>query len=78
MDGKYKITADGSMLGVKVFAPDGEEITKKVCGFSVSQKPGEVAHLTLEFLASAFEADISAYKDGEINPELEETDAQIV
>lgn len=78
MAGKYKIIADGSMLGVKIFAPDGTDITGDVCGFSVSQKAGEVAHLTLEFVASAFEADISAVKEIESSIELTEAEAQIV
>ena len=47
---KFKVVADGTYSGVKIFSPEGEDITHKVRSFTVSQTAGDTTKLTLEIL----------------------------
>lgn len=67
-EGKYKIIDDGSEMGVKIFAPDGEDITAKISEYSIVHKATEKPRLYLRYaLCEAGEVEVEAsVEDAEV------------
>jgi hypothetical protein len=61
MDQKFKVIADGTIRGTRIFAPNGDDISGTVRAIKIEHEVGQLPLLTMEVYGA--EIDVTALGD---------------